>query len=73
MMFQQGLIFSFIGQLADTPAIRIQKAMPMKRLFSHIPQNHSAIGVHCTFHDFTWKITGETEKGLCAIKGLTFV
>lgn len=73
MMFQQWLIFSFIGQLANSPAICIQKAMSMKRLFSQIPQNHSAIGIHCTFHDFTWKITGKIEKGLCAIKGLTFV
>jgi len=61
-MLQQLLIFSFIGQLANSPAICIQKDMSMNRILCQIPQNHSAIGIHSTFHDFTWKITGEIEK-----------
>lgn len=34
----------------------------MNRILSHIPSNQSVTGIHTTLHNFTWKITGETEK-----------
>lgn len=65
-MFQQLLIFSFIGQLADSSAMCTQKDISMNRMLSCVrpptPTNHSVIGVLSIFLNFTWKITGEIEK-----------
>lgn len=61
-MFQQLLIFSFIGQLANRLQFVYRKNIFMNRILSHIPQHHGVIGIHTRFHNFTWKFMGEIEK-----------